>query len=88
MLTWFLVSLAVGPAQYFVFLWFAGSWFGQLILIGLTWAMFQHMASGIRHLIMDTGAVLGHVVSRHSATATFVVSIALTVCFWIYILVR
>jgi succinate dehydrogenase / fumarate reductase cytochrome b subunit len=26
------------------------------VLIGLTWAFFQHLLSGIRHLVMDTGS--------------------------------
>ena len=29
---------------------------GMIVLIGLTWAFFQHLLSGIRHLVMDTGA--------------------------------
>jgi len=71
MFTWFLVSMSLGPEPYAIFYSFAGSWFGQLILIGLTWAMFQHMASGIRHLFMDTGKGFGSIVSRHSAASTF-----------------
>ncbi len=31
---------------------------GLFVLIGLTWAFFQHLLSGIRHLVMDTGAAL------------------------------
>lgn len=85
MFTWFLVSLSLGPEPYASFRSFSESWFGQLILIGLTWAMFQHMASGIRHLFMDTGTGFGSVISRHSAAATFIFSVTLTVIFWIYI---
>ena len=29
-----------------------------IVLIGLTWGFFQHLLSGIRHLVMDTGAAL------------------------------
>jgi len=88
MVAWFLLSVALGPEQYAIFLRFAGSWIGQFILIGLTWAVFQHMASGIRHIFMDMGAGFGHVASRHSGTATFIFSIALTACFWVYIWMR
>jgi len=88
MLTWFLLSLSMGPEAYARFRGFAGSWFGQLILIGLTWAMLQHMASGIRHLFMDTGRSFGSVVSRHSAVATFIFSFTLSAMFWIYIWIR
>ena len=29
---------------------------GLVVLVGLTWAFFQHLLSGVRHLVMDTGA--------------------------------
>ncbi len=32
-----------------------GSWFGQLILLGLTFALFYHLANGLRHLAWDAG---------------------------------
>ena len=31
------------------------SWFGQLILIGLTFSLYFHLANGIRHLFWDAG---------------------------------
>ena len=34
----------------------------SIVLVGLTWAFFQHLLSGIRHLVMDTG---GGVRARH-----------------------
>lgn len=85
MLSWFLTSLAIGPEEYAVFCWFAGSWLGQLIMIGLTWSLFQHMASGIRHLFMDTAKGFERTVSRRSASATFLISAPLTGALWLYI---
>ena len=32
-----------------------GSWFGRLVLLGLTFALFFHLANGIRHLAWDIG---------------------------------
>ena len=29
---------------------------GTIILVGLTWAFWQHFFSGLRHLVLDTGA--------------------------------
>ena len=29
---------------------------GYIVGIGLTFALFQHMVSGIRHFVLDTGA--------------------------------
>ena len=28
----------------------------MIVLVGLTWAFWQHLLSGLRHLVMDTGA--------------------------------
>ena len=32
-----------------------GSWFGQLVLLGFTFALFYHLGNGIRHLAWDAG---------------------------------
>ncbi len=32
-----------------------GSWLGQLVLIGLTFSLYFHLANGIRHLAWDSG---------------------------------
>ncbi len=32
-----------------------GSWPGQIVLFGYTWALVHHMLGGIRHFIWDTG---------------------------------
>ena len=32
-----------------------GSWFGQLALLGFTFAFFYHLGNGIRHLAWDAG---------------------------------
>lgn len=85
MSAWFLAAVAMGPEHYAIVSAAAGSMVGQLFLVGLTWAVFQHMASGIRHLFMDTGAGFGRTASRRSAIATFVFSIALTAVLWSYI---
>lgn len=59
-----------------------GSWFGQLVLLGYTWALMFHMLGGIRHLVWDTGALM----EKHTATtlawATAVGSLVLTVLVW------
>ena len=44
------------------------------------------MMSGIRHLVMDTGAALEIDASKRSAIATFVGSTLLTLATWVVIL--
>ena len=45
---------------------------GLVVLIGLTWAFFQHLLSGIRHLVMDTGAAFELGVNKRFALLTIV----------------
>jgi succinate dehydrogenase / fumarate reductase cytochrome b subunit len=79
---WWLVAAATGPAAYATFYAVATGWVGIVVGIGLTWTLFQHMASGIRHLVMDTGAGYDLDASRLSATATYIVSLGATAVTW------
>ncbi len=83
---WWLIAAATGAAAYGIFLNVATGWFGMLVGVGLTWVFFQHLCSGIRHLVMDTGAGLEIHDSRRMATATFIVSTLLTLVTWLVIL--
>jgi succinate dehydrogenase / fumarate reductase cytochrome b subunit len=64
------------------------TWFWTLILAGLTWAFFQHMFSGIRHLVLDTGAGYELRMNKKWAMATIAGSLAATVLVWAYIVTR
>lgn len=55
LLTWWLVAAAYGPEQFASAQAFLGSWFGQLVLWGFTFAVFYHLANGVRHLLWDFG---------------------------------
>ena len=83
---WWLIAAATGPEAYAVFYRVATGWFGILVGVGLTWVLFQHMMSGIRHLVMDTGAALEIHDSKTFARATIVLSLVLTAVTWIAIL--
>ncbi len=85
-LLWFLGAIASGPAAYATFASVMGSPIGIIVLIGITWAFFNHLCSGIRHLVLDVGA--GYEVDRNNrwAAITNLLGIALTVLFWAIIL--
>ena len=85
-LTWWLLSLADGSDAYGDFSAIAGTWVGLVVLIGLTWAFFQHLLSGIRHLVTDAGENLELRGNKASAIATFVGALLLTAALWFYIL--
>src|ERR1700759_3402774 len=55
-LTGWLVAPAEGQDSFARFTTMAKSPLGIVVLVGLTWAFFQHLFSGMRHLVMDTGA--------------------------------
>jgi succinate dehydrogenase / fumarate reductase cytochrome b subunit len=85
-LTWWLVALAEGQDAYDHFSAVAKHPIGMVVLIGLTWSFFQHMFSGIRHLVTDTGANFDLRANKTSAVMTFVGSVVATAATWIYIL--
>jgi succinate dehydrogenase / fumarate reductase cytochrome b subunit len=85
-LTWWLVAIASGPESYATFTKAADHPIGIVVLVGLTWAFFQHLLSGIRHLAMDTGAAFELGVNKRFAILTIVGSILMTVALWAYVL--
>ena len=95
LLVWWLVSLAGGEASYakFVDLMTSDStgrlnWLPALVLVGLTWSFLQHLSSGVRHLLLDTGAGYELKANRAGALATLAISILLTLLIWVPIFFR
>ena len=60
----------------------------RLLGVGLTWALFQHMASGLRHLVLDAGAGYELKTNKTWAIATLIASATATALVWAYILTR
>ena len=82
LLAWWLMA-ASGPNGYAKFQWFTGSWIGEIILFGYTWALIHHMLGGIRHLIWDVGRGFGPSEREWLAAATLIGSIAITIVLWV-----
>ena len=59
---------------------------GLLVLVGLSWAFFQHTLSGIRHLIMDVGAGFELKINKTMSYLTLIGSGLLTIALWAYLL--
>lgn len=87
-LLYWLGSLASGQAAYDAFLTHAGAWYGRVVLIGLTWAFFNHMASGLRHFVLDIGAGYELKSNAFWSVATPIIAIVLTLAVWATILLR
>lgn len=92
LLVWWLAALAAGRDAYAgftaLFTTPAGGLniVGYVLGVGLTLALLQHIAGGVRHFVMDTGAGYELKVNRAGARATFVFSILATIAFWAYLL--
>ena len=79
LLTWWLVAAAYGPEQFATVQGFVGSWIGQLLLWGFTFALFYHLGNGVRHLAWDFGwgFELGQLRSSGIAVVAFAVAATL-----------
>jgi succinate dehydrogenase / fumarate reductase cytochrome b subunit len=81
-LTWWLWAIAAGPDAHQGLTQHASSWYGLVVLIGLTWAFWQHLLSGIRHLVMDIGAGFELRINKLFAVLTMAGALFLTALTW------
>ncbi|HEX6409076.1 MAG TPA: succinate dehydrogenase, cytochrome b556 subunit [Sphingomicrobium sp.] len=85
-LVWWLMAIADGAEAYARFTTAAMHPVGLVVLVGLTWAFFQHSLSGLRHLVMDTGAGFELDTNKRFAVLTLVGSLVLTLLIWVPVL--
>ncbi len=81
-LVWWVFAASTGP-DYFAFVeTVIGSWIGQLVLLGFSWALFYHLCNGIRHLFWDAGYGFELDVAFRSGWIVVVGSVVLTAVAW------
>jgi succinate dehydrogenase / fumarate reductase, cytochrome b subunit len=85
-LTWWLWATASGDAAYAAFTAHASRWYGLVVLVGLTWAFWQHLLSGIRHLVMDIGAGFELRINKLFAVLTVAGALFMTALTWALIM--
>lgn len=82
---WWLAAAAIGGGDFDLVQAFFAHWFGQLVLIGYTWALIHHLLGGLRHFVWDFGA--GYGPARHAlGWATILGSLAITAIVWATVL--
>ena len=81
-LLWWLGSIAAGPDAYATFHGHASSWYGMIVLVGISWAFFNHMCSGLRHFVLDMGAGYELDTNKTFSIVAIVAAIVLTAAFW------
>jgi len=81
-LAYWLIAATYGPEVFQTAQSLLGSWFGKLVLLGLTFSLYFHLGNGIRHLGWDFGMgfELAHV--RLTGIAVVVFAVVLTVITW------
>jgi succinate dehydrogenase / fumarate reductase, cytochrome b subunit len=77
------LALAIGPHAYDGFRLVIGSPLGKLVLFGLTYSLFFHLANGIRHLIWDFGAGFQLKAADAGAVAVIAFAAAATAGVWL-----
>ncbi len=82
LLVWWLLAAASGPEAYATVQDFVGSIIGRLLLFGWTWALFYHLANGIRHLFWDAGFGFELKNAYGSGWLVLLASLVLTLAAW------
>jgi succinate dehydrogenase / fumarate reductase cytochrome b subunit len=59
----------------------------MLVLIGMSWAFFNHMCSGLRHFVLDIGAGYELKANRTGSIVSMTAGVVLTAGFWALLLV-
>lgn len=80
--TYWLAAAAYGPEAFGRAQSFLGSGFGLLILFGFTFALYFHMANGIRHLFWDMGKGYEMTTVRKTGWLVVITAVVMTLITW------
>lgn len=76
---WWLVAAASSETAFAGIDGFVRSWFGDLIMLGGTWALWYHMLGRLRHVMWDFGYGLEVDFSEKLGLLMFIVATGLTI---------
>ena len=82
LLVWWIIAAATGEEYFGLVQAIMSSWYGLVILVGFSWAIFYHLCNGIRHLFWDAGYGFDLDIAYKSGWATVVGSFILTGFAW------
>ena len=97
LLLWWVGAVAGGEQSYLTFVTYVWTgtgaalsfWtaiLGKVVLIGLTLAFFQHLATGLRHFVLDLGAGYELQANARWSMLTMVFSVIATALFWAFLM--
>lgn len=87
-LLWWLGALASGPDYYATFTDLMTTPIGYVVLVGISWAFFNHMVSGLRHFVMDMGAGYELDTNKTWSVISPILGLVLTAGFWALMLLK
>ena len=76
------ICLAQGPEAYEMFKSVLGSVPGKVVMFGLTVSVFYHLASGVRHLVWDSGRGFDLKSANGGSVMIFAFAAAATLAVW------
>jgi succinate dehydrogenase cytochrome b subunit len=77
-----LMALAMGEQSWVTIYRLLNNWFGISVLLGLTFSVYYHFCTGIRHLLWDTGKYMEKDKQVTSGLIIIATSIILTASTW------
>ncbi|AZV76837.1 succinate dehydrogenase, cytochrome b556 subunit [Parasedimentitalea marina] len=78
LVVWWLLAAATSAGSFAVIDGLLRSWFGSLVLLGATWALWYHMLGRLRHVIWDFGYLVQVEVSNKMGLGMFIGATVLT----------
>ena len=81
-LVYWLNALAAGADAFDHLRHLMEAWYGQILLLGLSFSLFYHLCNGIRHLFWDAGLGFEIETAYRSGKAVIAVSLLLTAATW------
>lgn len=85
-LLWWLGAVIGGADSYATFAEHASAWYGIVILVGISWSVFAHTVTGLRHFVLDTGAGYELGENKLWANVCTALGFVLTAAFWALLL--
>lgn len=76
---WWLLAAATSAGSFAVIAGLLRSWFGALILLGVTWALWFHLLGRLRHVVWDLGYGWALETSQKMGWAMFIGATVLTI---------
>ena len=77
------VSLASGPDSSSVYMGLLGTPLGKLVMLGMTFSIFYHLAAGVRHRFWDAGKGFEPKTADMTGAAAIAFAVVATLVTWI-----